>query len=112
MFQKRRIGIASGCLTLTADEIEAALRTAALRAAGLHDAPPPALTIAFQRTLRIPACCRTYPLPAGLGAFPLCSLDDFPATAPASWLQRGGSSCPWIRARRSGSASRRGIRAR
>ena len=71
--------------TLSADEIEAALR-----AAGLHDASFPALTIAFQRTLRIPDDGRTYPLPAGLGAFPLRSLDDFPATAPASWLQRGG----------------------
>ena len=69
-------------LTLTADEIEAALR-----AAGLHDASFPALTIAFQRTLRIPDDGRTDPLPAGLGAFPLRSLDDFPATAPASWLQ-------------------------
>jgi len=67
-------------LTLTDDEIEAALRTAALRAAGLHDASFPALTIAFQRTLRIPADGRTYPLPAGLGAFLLRSLDDFPAT--------------------------------
>ncbi len=81
-------------LTLTADEIEAALRTAALRAAGLHDASFPALTIAFQRTLRIPDDGRTYPLPAGLGAFPLRSVDDFPATAPASWLQRGGVVTP------------------
>jgi hypothetical protein len=81
-------------LALTADEIEAALRTAALRAAGLHDASFPALTIAFQRTLRIPDDGRTYPLPAGLGAFPLRSLDDFPATAPASWLQRGGGVLP------------------
>ena len=39
--------------TLTADEIETALRTAALRAAGLDDESFPALTIAFQRTLRI-----------------------------------------------------------
>jgi hypothetical protein len=90
--------------TLTADEIEAALRTAALRAAGLHDASFPALTIVFQRTLRLPDDGRTYPLPAGLGAFPLRSVDDFPATAPASWLQRGGVVMPmyqsealWIR---------------
>ena len=76
-------------LALTADEIEAALR-----AAGLHDASFPALTIAFQRTLRIPDDGRTYPLPAGLGAFPLRSVDDFPATAPASWLQRGGAVMP------------------
>ncbi len=81
-------------MTSTADEIEAALRTAALRAAGLHDASFPALTIAFQRTLRIPDDGRTYPLPAGLGEFPLRSLDDFPATAPASWLQRGGVVSP------------------
>ena len=81
-------------LTLTADEIEAALRTAALRTAGLHDASFPALTIAFQRTLRIPDDGRTYPLPAGLGSFPLRSVDDFPATAPASWLQRGGVVMP------------------
>ena len=79
---------------MTADEIEAALRTAALRAAGLHDASFPALTIAFQRTLRIPDDGRTYPLPARLGAFPLRSVDDFPATAPASWLQRGGVVLP------------------
>ncbi len=90
-------------LTLTAEEIETALRTAALRAAGLRDASSPALTITFHRTLRIPDDGRTYPLPAGLGAFPLRSVDDFPATAPASWLQRGGvvmpmyqSEAPWI----------------
>jgi hypothetical protein len=76
-------------LTLTADEI-----AAALRAAGLDDASFPALTIAFQRTLRIPDDGRTDPLPAGLGVFPLRSLDDFPAMAPASWLQRGGGAMP------------------
>ena len=76
-------------LTLTADEIEAALR-----AAGWHDASFPALTITFQCTLRIPDDGRTDPRPAGLGAFPLRSVDDFPATAPASWLQRGGVVMP------------------
>ena len=48
-------------LTLTADEIEPALR-----AAGLPDASFPALTIAFQRTLRIPDDGRTYPLTGSL----------------------------------------------
>ena len=81
-------------LTLTAEEIETALRTAALRAAGLRDASSPTLTITFHRTLRIPDDGRTYPLPAGLGTFPLRSVDDFPATAPASWLQRGGVLMP------------------
>ena len=32
--------------------------------------------------------------PFDLGAFPLRSLDDFTATAPASWLQRGGGVLP------------------
>ncbi len=67
---------------------------AALRAAGWHDASFPALTITFQCTLRIPDDGRTDQRPAGLGAFPLRSVDDFPATAPASWLQRGGVVMP------------------
>ncbi len=67
---------------------------AALRTAGWHDASFPALTITFQCTLRIPDDGRTDPRPAGLGAFPLRSVDDFPATAPASWLQRGGVVMP------------------
>ena len=33
-------------------------------------------------------------MPAGLGAFPLRSVDDFPATAPSSWLQLGGVVMP------------------
>ena len=99
-------------LTLTADEIEAALRTAALRAAGLHDASFPALTIAFQRTLRIPDDGRTYPLPAGLGAFPLLSWTTFPRRLRPPGSSAAESSCPCIRAKRSGSDSRRGIRAR
>jgi len=55
---------------------------------------PGALTITFQCPLRIPDDGRTDPLPAGHGAFPLRSVDDFPATAPASWLQRGGVVMP------------------
>ena len=62
------------------------------------ECPPPKYrrhwTIAFQRALRIPDDGRSYPLPAGLGAFPLRSVDDFPATAPVSWLQRGGVVMP------------------
>ena len=100
-------------MPLTADEIEAAIRTAALRAAGLHDASFPALTIVFQRTLRIPDDGRTYRLPADLGAFPLRSVDDFPATAPASWLQRGGGRHAHGSERGTlDQLSRRGIRAR
>ena len=87
-------------LALTADEIEAALRTAALRAAGLHDASFPAPTFAFQRTLRIPDDGRTDPLPVDLGAFPLRSVDDFPATLhwPNAVPPRIGTRHPFLAA--------------
>jgi hypothetical protein len=62
-------------------------------AAGLNDKAYPELS-SPSITLRIPDDGRTDPLPAGLGAFPLRSADDFPATAPASWLQRGGVVMP------------------
>ena len=38
--------------------------------------------IEFQRTLRIPDNDRIYPLPAGLGRFPLRHLDDFATRLP------------------------------
>ena len=90
--------------SLTAAEIEAAVRQTARYAVGLDGDPLAELTIEFQQTLRIPDDGRTYPLPAGLGAFPLHSVDDFAATAPASWLKKGGVMMPmdqsealWIR---------------
>jgi len=48
------------------------------------------LTIDFQRTLRIPDDDREYPLPAGLGQFPLRHVDDFARTVPAPWIEHGG----------------------
>ena len=39
-------------------------------------------TIEFQRTLRIPDDNRDYPLPAGLGQFPLAHVDDFADRLP------------------------------
>lgn len=50
--------------------------------------------IEFQRTLRIPDDDRDYPLPPGLGAFPLRHLDDFAKTVPAAWTKRGGVIMP------------------
>ena len=47
-----------------------------------------ACTIEFQRTLRIPDDDKDYPLPPGLGAFPLRHLDDFAPRLPAQWLER------------------------
>lgn len=52
------------------------------------------LRIQFQRTLRIPDDGRDYPLPPGLGAFPLRHVDDFAARVPESWMRRGGVMLP------------------
>ena len=51
-------------------------------------------TIEFQRTLRIPDDGKDYPLPPGLGAFPLRHLDDYAAGLPESWRERGGVIAP------------------
>ena len=50
--------------------------------------------IEFQRTLRIPDDDRDYPLPPGLGAFPLRHLDDYAARLPDNWRRRGGVIAP------------------
>ncbi|MBK67762.1 MAG: hypothetical protein CMP22_06490 [Rickettsiales bacterium] len=52
------------------------------------------LDISFLRTLRIPDDGHTYPLPPGLGAFPLEHVDDHMQTAPAKWLEHGGVMLP------------------
>jgi hypothetical protein len=52
------------------------------------------LTIDFQRTLRIPDDGQKYPLPPGLGSFPLRHIDDFAEQVPADWLNRGGILLP------------------
>jgi len=54
----------------------------------------PTLTIDFQRTLRIPDDGRDYPLPPGLGSFPLRHIDDYGRRVPSSWLKRGGVLLP------------------
>ncbi|HYV68047.1 MAG TPA: hypothetical protein VE964_17530, partial [Myxococcales bacterium] len=52
------------------------------------------LSINFQRTLRIPDDDRTYPLPPGLGNFPLRHVDDFADRVPGNWRPRGGVMLP------------------
>lgn len=52
------------------------------------------LSITFQRTLRIPDDDKTYPLPPGLGAFPLRHVGDFGDTIPPAWLEHGGVMLP------------------
>jgi hypothetical protein len=54
----------------------------------------PALTIDLQRTLRIPDDGKNYPLPPGLGSFPLRHIDDFACRVPANWLKGGGVLLP------------------
>lgn len=52
------------------------------------------LRITFQRTLRIPDDDNIYPLPPGLGSFPLRHVDDFAKTVPKQWIQHGGVMMP------------------
>ena len=52
------------------------------------------VTISFQRTLRIPDDGRTYPLPPGLGEFPLRHVRDYAHRVPAAWAKKGGVLLP------------------
>ncbi len=52
------------------------------------------LEVDFQRTLRIPDDNREYPLPPGLGSFPLHHVDDHAERLPAEWRRRGGLFLP------------------
>ena len=51
-------------------------------------------SLSFQRTLRIPDDGRTYPLPPGLGTFPICPVHDYEQRVPGSWLEQGGVFIP------------------
>ena len=66
--------------------------------------PSAKVTISLQRTLRIPDDGKNYPLPPGLGNFPLVHTDDYAKRVPASWAAHGGVVLPmyqseamWIR---------------
>jgi len=63
-----------------------------VRVPAVHD--DAVMRFEFQRTLRIPDDGKTYPLPAGLGRFPLRHVDDFAATAPEGWMEHGGVTLP------------------
>lgn len=51
-------------------------------------------SVTFQRTLRIPDDGRSYPLPPGLGQFPVRRVDDYPTRVPEQWLEHGGVFLP------------------
>lgn len=66
--------------------------------------PRASCMIDFQRTLRIPDDNREYPLPPGLGVFPIAHVDDYAERVPELWCQHGGVFIPmyqseavWIR---------------
>jgi len=54
--------------------------------------------IQFQRTLRIPDDGKHYPLPPGLGAFPLRHVEDFADRVPEQWHERAGVMMPLYQA--------------
>ena len=80
--------------TWTPADIEACLREYAFNRSGLGPDSFASLTIKFERTMRLPDDDYTYALPTGLGQLPLRSVDDFPETAPASWIKKGGVVMP------------------
>lgn len=59
---------------------------------GVH--PKAECRIDFQRTLRIPDDDREYPLPPGLGHFPVEHVDDYAERLPEAWKRHGGVFIP------------------
>lgn len=51
-------------------------------------------SLSFQRTLRIPDDGKTYPLPPGLGAFPILRVADYKDRVPENWAKHGGVFIP------------------
>jgi hypothetical protein len=60
--------------------------------------PKARLRIDFQRTLRIPNDGGDYPLPSGLGRFPLRHVDDHASMVPERWIEHGGVMMPMYQA--------------
>ncbi|SET67191.1 hypothetical protein SAMN05216326_1586 [Nitrosomonas marina] len=50
--------------------------------------------VSFQRTLVIPDDGKTYPLPPGLGAFPIRRLEDYHDRLPHQWKNKRGAFIP------------------
>ncbi len=55
-------------------------------------------SIRFMRTLRIPDDGKDYPLPPGLGEFPIYRVEDYADRVPASWRRDGGYFIPMYQA--------------
>jgi hypothetical protein len=56
------------------------------------------VTIEFQRTFRIPDDGKTYPLPPGLGTFPLKLVEEHADQVHPEWKERGGVFLPMYQA--------------
>lgn len=56
--------------------------------------PSASVYIEFQRTLRIPDDNGCYPLPPGLGRFPVRHVDDCATSVPPAWIRHGGVMLP------------------
>jgi hypothetical protein len=54
----------------------------------------PRFSLTFERTLRIPDDGRDYPLPPGLGHFPVRRVADHADRVPATWREHGGVFIP------------------
>jgi hypothetical protein len=54
----------------------------------------PGFRLTFQRTLRIPDDGKSYPLPPGMGAFPIRRVIDYKGRVPAEWLKTSGIFIP------------------
>jgi hypothetical protein len=52
------------------------------------------LSIAFERTLRLPDDGRDYPLPPSFGRFPIHRVEDHAGRVPKTWLAHGGVFIP------------------
>lgn len=72
--------------------IELHADTLAFRAPEVH--PDARFTVSFRRTLRVPDDGQDYPLPAGLGTFPLEHVEDHATRLPAVWARHGGVMMP------------------
>ncbi len=80
--------------TWTPADVEGVLEEVVLNRGGLRMDSFIRLNVKFQRTMRIPNDNNSHALPDDLGQFPLRSVDDFPETAPTSWLKNGGVVMP------------------
>jgi hypothetical protein len=60
----------------------------------LHEASGTGLALTFQRTLRIPDDGKSYPLPPGLGAFPIRRVLDYQDRVPPGWVKTSGVFIP------------------